>query len=227
MRDLIVAGAVLLTGLALLPFLVVTEMRVTNSLNPRIHPILDMDNQPKFKAQHPNPFYADNRAMRQPVEGTLAQNEYFENDRFLSGMIEPATPGANNEGNWIADYPEEITLSTAFVKQGGKQYEIFCAQCHGMTGSGNGIIAQRAEALAEGTWTSPPTFHSETLRNTPIGSLYNTITNGIRKMPAYGRQINPSDRWAIVSYLRALQTSQYTTLDNVPEQEKIKLEEEK
>ena len=39
----------------------------------------------------------------------------------------------------------------------------------------------------------------------PVGELYNTITNGVRNMPAYGPQIMPEDRWAIVMYLRALQ----------------------
>src|SRR5579862_6726173 len=34
--------------------------------------IPDMDDSPKFKPQTESPFFADGRAMRQPVEGTVA-----------------------------------------------------------------------------------------------------------------------------------------------------------
>jgi mono/diheme cytochrome c family protein len=49
-----------------------------------------------------------------------------------------------------------------------------------------------------------------------VGHLYNTISNGIRNMPAYGPQITVEDRWAIVAYLRALQRSQSATVEDVP-----------
>ena len=39
----------------------------------------------------------------------------------------------------------------------------------------------------------------------PDGQLFNTITNGVRTMPAYGHQVKVQDRWAIVAYLRVLQ----------------------
>jgi mono/diheme cytochrome c family protein len=42
----------------------------------------------------------------------------------------------------------------------------------------------------------------------PDGQLYATITHGARTMPAYGPQIPIPDRWAIVTYVRALQVSQ-------------------
>jgi mono/diheme cytochrome c family protein len=38
--------------------------------------------------------------------------------------------------------------------------------------------------------------------------VFNTITNGIRTMGAYGSQITVEDRWAIVAYIEALQISQ-------------------
>ena len=53
-------------------------------------------------------------------------------------------------------------------------------------------------------------------RNRPLGHLFNTITNGIRTMPAYGPQVSVEDRWAIVAYVRALQRSQRTGIADVP-----------
>ena len=54
----------------------------------------------------------------------------------------------------------------------------------------------------------PPTFHEDRIRPMPDGQLYATIRNGIRNMPAYRHNVPVHDRWAIVSYVRALQLSQ-------------------
>ena len=54
------------------------------------------------------------------------------------------------------------------------------------------------------------------MRNRPVGHLYNTITNGVRSMPAYAPQVAVEDRWAIVAYVRALQRSQRATVGDVP-----------
>lgn len=51
----------------------------------------------------------------------------------------------------------------------------------------------------------------------PVGQLFNSITHGVRNMPAYGPQIEPEDRWAIILYVRALQrTRNATTKDLTP-----------
>ena len=78
------------------------------------------------------------------------------------------------------------------------------------------MVNQRAMALAEGGWTPPSDLTGELIRSRPLGHLYNTITEGIRNMPAYGPQVPPHDRWAIVAYVKALQLSQHATLADVP-----------
>ena len=49
-----------------------------------------------------------------------------------------------------------------------------------------------------------------------MGQLFNTISNGVRKMPGYADQIKPADRWAIVLYMRALQRSRNASAADVP-----------
>ncbi len=66
-------------------------------------------------------------------------------------------------------------------------------------------------------WATPVSLHANSVRRQPDGEIFNTITNGIRKMPAYGPQIPVEDRWAIVLYVRALQRSQNASLEDVPE----------
>ena len=79
------------------------------------------------------------------------------------------------------------------------------------------MVALRATKLAEGTWVPPTDVTEERLRFQPVGEMFNTITTGIRNMPAYGRQIPAEDRWAIVLYVRALQRSRAATIKDVPE----------
>jgi mono/diheme cytochrome c family protein len=103
------------------------------------------------------------------------------------------------------------------MKRGQQRYNIYCAPCHGLAGEGDGLVAKRAQELQQGTWAFPPTsLHSEAVRPQPVGQLFNTITNGVRKMPAYGAQISVQDRWAIVLYVRALQRTQNARPEDVP-----------
>ena len=76
-------------------------------------------------------------------------------------------------------------------------------------GDGRGIVWLRGQG-GRYTYPQPPTFHDDRIRHMADGQLFNTISNGVRNMPAYAAQIAPRDRWAIVSYVRALQISQAT-----------------
>jgi len=77
-------------------------------------------------------------------------------------------------------------------------------------------VAKRAETLAEAGWVPPLSLHEQTVRSRPSGHIFNTITNGIRTMPAYGPQIPVADRWALVASVRALERSQDARLEDVP-----------
>ncbi|WP_205522618.1 c-type cytochrome [Myxococcus eversor] len=50
----------------------------------------------------------------------------------------------------------------------------------------------------------------------PSGFYFAVISNGFGLMPAYGAQLPPRERWAIVSYLRALGRSQRASLAAAP-----------
>ena len=43
-------------------------------------------------------------------------------------------------------------------------------------------------------------------------------------MYSYAARVAPDDRWAIAAYIRALQLSQHASLDDVPPDERQKLE---
>ncbi len=198
--------------LALVPFAIVAKIRSTKSTETRPQIIFDMDQQPKFKAQAVNGLFADGRAMRPRVPGTIPRGELQEDDHLYRGKT---------GGEWATDFPMEVT--SRMMQRGRERYDIFCLPCHGYTGDGNGIVSQRAESLREGIWIPPLSYHSDVIRSKPVGNLFNTISNGIRSMPAYGTQIGTEDRWAIVAYIRALQRSQNATIDDVPAAKQSKL----
>jgi mono/diheme cytochrome c family protein len=203
---LIYAGVI---GVALLsvPPVLVLRARAVKSPNPRIHIIQDMDAQPKFKPQQANLMFADHRAMRPHIRGTVARGDLVLDDHWARGQV---------DGEWATTFPSQFKINDTAMQRGQEQYDIFCAPCHGYDGYGGGSVSLRAEALQEGTWIPPTSFHMAQTRERSVGHLYNTITNGIRNMPAYGPQVPIEDRWAIVLYIRALQRSQDARIEDVP-----------
>jgi mono/diheme cytochrome c family protein len=164
-----------------------------------------MDQQARYNAQSTNTMFADTRAARPQVEGTVARGRLD---------VDAALNLGQHDGRWITAMPVPVT--DRLMRRGQERFNIYCAPCHGMDGTGAGIVAKRADRLQEGTWVPPSNLHDATVRDRPIGHLFNTITNGIRNMPPYGAQIGVEDRWAVVAYVRALQRSRNATIEDVP-----------
>lgn len=198
-------AAVIIAALALIPPALIARARSVKSTQPRIHLVPDMDNQPRFKAQQVNALFADQRAMRRPVPGTLAREDYQTDEHLYRGLV---------NGQWAAAFPKPVTEKV--MRRGRERFAVYCAPCHGLDGYGRGVVAVRAEELEEATWVPPLSLHSDQVLQRPAGHLFNTITNGIRTMPAYGSQIQPDDRWAAAAYVHALQRSQRAAAEDVP-----------
>jgi len=204
-----------LTLAALVPFACVARTRVVNAHVPRVHLVQDMDNQTYYKHQEPNPEFADRRSMRRPVEGTVPstlsplhpQGNLNDDEHYQTGMV---------NGDYAVGFPPGYRVTAASVRRGQQRFDIYCSPCHGAAGYGDGMVARRADARQQATWVPPTSLHDALPLSRPEGHLFNTITHGIRTMPPYGSQIPADDRWAIVSYVRALQRSQNATLADVP-----------
>lgn len=190
----------------------------------------DMDHQPKYQAQHRSEFFADGRAARLPVEGTIPLGFTLEN-RYLQTGAKNATLAASGFSN-APDYHSTGKMGDAYgdglpveanerlLNRGEERYNINCAVCHGVTGAGNGIVTQYGLVAVAN-------LHDERIRTMPDGQIFSTITNGKNTMGAYGPQIAIEDRWAIVAYIRALERSQNAKLADVPEPRRTQLEEPK
>jgi mono/diheme cytochrome c family protein len=207
----LVYGLIIVTCAAVVPLALAVKARHSKSDKPRIHIIQDMDSQPKYKAQRENPIFADGRADREALPGTVAVGHLNEDDHFFRGRA---------GGGWARTFPAQVELNDETMARGKARFGIYCTPCHGQAGLGDGMVHKRADALRQGGWIQPTNMTQEYVRNQPVGELFNTITNGVRNMPAYGPQIPTEDRWAIIMYVRALQRSQAGTLNDVPESER-------
>lgn len=177
---------------------------------------MDMQDQPRLEAY-------EKGAIRKPVEGTVARGQLREDRQLYTGKKDAGATGATTGGqsqaapqqqgagssanqSALATYPDAVDtfpfpVTEAIVKRGQERYEIFCAMCHGPTGYGDGMIVRRG-------FRRPPSYHTDQLRQAPVGHYYDVVTNGWGSMPSYAAMIPVADRWAIVAYIRALQLSQ-------------------
>lgn len=187
--------AMLLIAGMILPFPLIRAYRASVKKLPRIHPILDMDKQPKFRSQDYHPGFADERSMRPRVPGTVARGDLELTEAERTGIVDQA---------WVGSVSEVMIVNDDLLHRGQKQYEIYCRPCHGSGGLGDGPVSKRALQLKEPNWVPPASLVSNEVKSREAGHVFNTISRGIRSMPAYGAQIDIPDRWAIVAFIGTL-----------------------
>ena len=202
-----------------------------------------MADQPSYKPLDASEFYADGRSARLPVSGTVARG-HLQTDRALftgrvsgrrhTALKPPSSVGVKNPDNVAkpntATEPEAMPLveseleqnndfvdafplpvTDALVRHGRDRYMIYCVVCHDPLGTGKGKVVERG-------YTRPPSYHIERLQKAPVGRLFAVMTEGYGSMPSYAAQIPVPDRWAIASYIRALQLSQHFPVEQVPDE---------
>ena len=163
------------------------------SKKPPIHLNPNMDDVERYDAQEKQYFYEkDDRTKRNPIEGTVPYGFYKDdNPEFYLGK--------NSEGKYLNKVSEILDIDEDFIKRGQERFNIYCSVCHGYSGVGNGLVAQNDEYNVIVT-----SILSETLDDKSDGYFYDIISNGKNNMKGYSGQINEEDRWAIVTYIRAL-----------------------
>ncbi len=173
----------------------------------------DMQDQPRYKAYKKSDFFADKRASRDPIDGTVARGQLHDNKAFYTGKIDnpnlsaPVQTTTDPSGNTlVSSFPNDIDefpvpVTKELIDRGQERFNIYCIVCHGPVGNGDGMVVRRG-------FPKPPTYHDDRLRNAPVGHFFDVITNGWGKMNSYAFQVQPADRWAIVAYIRALQVTQ-------------------
>jgi len=147
----------------------------------------DMYYSNAYETWTPNPNFENGQTMRTPVEGTVPREMVpfpyvkSDDDRILAGK-ELANP--------LEGTAEEIS-------EGGRLYGIYCIDCHGEKGDGQGYL------YTSKRYPYPPAnLVNEKVRALPDGAVYHTVTVGYGVMGSHGAMIRQNDRWKIILYLR-------------------------
>jgi mono/diheme cytochrome c family protein len=157
-----------------------------------------MHDNPRYEPLEQSAFFADGRSQRPLVANTVARGQLREDEHLYTGKV---------NGQLANDFP--VPVNEALMLRGQERFNVFCAPCHGRTGSGDGMVVRRG-------YRAPTSFHDARLRQAPAGYIFDVVTNGFGAMPDYATQVPVVDRWAIAAYIKALQLSQNATVNDVP-----------
>lgn len=123
--------------------------------------------------------------LSKPVEGTVARNfvpYYYDNpDSAAKYLVNTSIPTQEN------------------LELGKKKYLTYCSPCHGNQAMGKSRLRDQ---MPPG-----PSLHTDFYRNYEDGRIYHVITKGKGIMPGYEAQITREERWAIINYVRTLQSA--------------------
>ncbi|RIJ50047.1 cytochrome c [Maribellus luteus] len=147
----------------------------------------DMVESSAYESYTPNPNFKDGKTMQPPVAGTIPR-----------GMM-PYPYQKTDEDRALAAQTlvSEVPLTEDNLTRGKKQYDIYCAQCHGEKGDGQGQLFVRKK------YTYPPaSLLSEKMRANPEADIYHVITVGYGIMAEHGSMLSPDDRWKIAMYIK-------------------------
>src|SRR5688500_634138 len=132
----------------------------------------DMHNGARLKPYEASDFFADGSSARPQVEGTVARHQ----------AVDPTIAGSGRVNGQLVDaFPFEITREA--LVRGQQRYVIYCTPCHAATGEGDGMIVRRG-------FTRPPSFHSQKLREAPVGHFVDVMTNGYGAMYSYADRVS-------------------------------------
>jgi mono/diheme cytochrome c family protein len=165
-----------------------------------------MEHQPKVRTLDRSAFFADGRAARPRVPGTVARG-FLGDDELLE---------TGRSGGRDADlFP--FPIGAKELARGRERFDIYCADCHGRDGEGEGMVVRRG-------FPRPPSFEEARLRSAPAGHFVAVMSEGFGKMYPFADRVAARDRWMIAAYIRALQLSRAAPLADAPPAERARLE---
>lgn len=155
-------------------------------LVPVLPPMVHMQDQPRMDAQKPSAFFKDGRGMRNPVPGTVAR-----------GHMSLGVATQEEAASLVNPLP----LTREVLVKGRTAFRNRCEACHGSLGNG-------VPSLTSAYGAKPANLQSQQFRDYADGKIYWAIVNGKNAMPPHAAELDETQRWAVVHYVRALQRAQ-------------------
>lgn len=149
----------------------------------------DMYRTPSIKAfEAADVVNKDSLSALQPVEGTIPRG-------FASYEKFPNTPEGYEMAKANMKMPAGMMADSMNLAEGAKLYGIFCVQCHGKEGNGQGILVKNEVFLGV------PSYADRVI--TP-GSIFHVVTYGKGVMGSHAAQVTPEERWQLAMHVLEL-----------------------
>ncbi len=161
--------------------------------------------QPKLHDPYAeSPIYSENQvfdtAARIPLPESVPVGFERADEHLYNGTI---------DGEFADTFPFPITREV--IMEGKQEFDSYCTPCHGYAGYGDGVLSEEG-------FPPPASYHDPDIRNKPVGSYFQSITDGQGAMYSYAARVTPEERWAVIAYIRTLQYSQNAPFDELPEE---------
>src|SRR5688572_22007405 len=135
-----------------------------------------------------------------PVPGTVARGDHYayalKNDSM--GYIQSA----------LVKNP--LDSSTVDLKEAERLYLVNCGICHGSKLDGNGPLFNNATGPYQ---AKPATLVGDaTYEKMTEGTMFHSITYGKGAMGSYASQLNVSQRWMVIAYIKSKQAGKTATV---------------
>jgi mono/diheme cytochrome c family protein len=135
---------------------------------------------------------------RLPVAGTVARGDMA------------AYPLKNDSAGYAASATIKNPLDIASIdmKEAERLYLVNCGICHGTKLDGNGPLYNDGN----GPYAAAP----KNLASDPLmvamaeGTMFHSVTYGIRAMGSYASQLNTKQRWMVIAYVKSKQAKPAT-----------------
>ena len=198
-------------AVAVIAVVSVLGFRGTPFRKPPLQIFPDMEVQLKLRPQKDFGFFPNGMSSQMPVPGTVARAHPIQTAK---GPVMPYEDSPVNTGrvagatNFVELNPMPVTVES--LQRGQQRFTIHCSPCHGGLADGNGITRKI------GAMAVVANLHDKRIVEMPDGELFHVISNGRNNMGAYAGNVTAEDRWAIISYLRALQLARLGAEGDLP-----------
>lgn len=128
-------------------------------------------------------------------------------DKYGQRQYDMHAPENTVSVNGVTTYPYKKDVDTDLatkelkapasvdLKRGEKQYQIYCAPCHGAQGNADGPVAKKFAGVRKLANERADTF--------AISKIYHIATVGQGAMAGYAPQVQEQDRWNIAAYIKS------------------------
>lgn len=152
----------------------------------------DMYRSASYTTYEPNSYFKDSLSALKPVAGTIPRgyDTYFPYPNTNEGYEAAALSLVN---------PVQATVEN--IEEGKRLFSIYCDHCHGEKGDGKGTLRIKGEPFPV------VSYFDDTRMALKDGHMFFSITHGKNLMGPHASQVNPEERWKIITYIKSLQQS--------------------